>query len=102
MRILGVDPGTETTGYGLIDADPSGTRLRLITYGEIAGPARRRPLPLRLATVFRGLTELIRAVMMAEVDDGLRGHVADPNRGGHIGRAIGRVVSELTHDSVER
>src|SRR5438093_6101342 len=61
MRILGVDPGTETTGYGLIDADPSGTRLRLITYGEIAGPARRRPLPLRLATVFRGLTELILA-----------------------------------------
>ena len=27
--------------------------------------------------------------------------IADPNRGGHIGRAIGRVVSELTHDSVE-
>src|SRR5437867_2305345 len=61
MRILGVDPGTETTGFGLIDADAGGTRLRLLTCGEIVNPARGQPLPLRLQTMFQGLTALIHA-----------------------------------------
>ena len=34
MRILGLDPGTATTGYGIIDAVDG--RLTLVAYGVIS------------------------------------------------------------------
>ena len=37
-RVLGVDPGSETTGYGVIDSD--GQRHELIEYAGIRAPAR--------------------------------------------------------------
>ncbi|HSE98054.1 MAG TPA: crossover junction endodeoxyribonuclease RuvC, partial [Blastocatellia bacterium] len=37
-RVLGVDPGTDTTGYGVIDSD--GRRHELIEYAGIRAPAR--------------------------------------------------------------
>lgn len=37
-RVLGVDPGSETTGYGVIETD--GRRLLLIEYAGIRAPAR--------------------------------------------------------------
>lgn len=35
MRILGIDPGTEATGFGVIDTD--GDRHRLVEFGVIRG-----------------------------------------------------------------
>lgn len=56
MRILGVDCGTERTGYGVIDSD--GRSHRLICCGVIAtGP--RQALGLRLAALAKGLEEVI-------------------------------------------
>ncbi len=37
MRILGIDPGSERTGYGCIETD--GSRHRMITCGAIVAPA---------------------------------------------------------------
>jgi crossover junction endodeoxyribonuclease RuvC len=37
-RVLGVDPGSETTGYGVIETD--GRRLTLVEYAGIRAPAR--------------------------------------------------------------
>ena len=37
-RVLGVDPGSETTGYGVIETD--GRRLLLVEYAGIRAPAR--------------------------------------------------------------
>jgi len=34
MIVIGIDPGTATTGYGIIEEDPAG-RLSVITYGTI-------------------------------------------------------------------
>jgi len=56
MRILGVDPGSEATGYGLIESD--GSALRLVTFGVIRAPVRS-PFHERLLRVHRGLTELL-------------------------------------------
>ena len=56
MRILGVDPGSETTGYGLIESD--GSELRLITFGAIRTPARS-PFHERLLRIHSGLSELL-------------------------------------------
>lgn len=38
IRVMGVDPGTETTGYGVIDSD--GRRYELVEYAGIRAPAR--------------------------------------------------------------
>ncbi len=56
LRILGVDPGTETTGVGVVETSPDGRVLRAVHFADIVGPARRRPLPERLATIHAGLS----------------------------------------------
>lgn len=58
MRILGVDPGTATLGYGVIDDDGSG-HYRAVTYGVIS-PARNVPLPERLLEIYTRLQDTIR------------------------------------------
>jgi crossover junction endodeoxyribonuclease RuvC len=56
MLVLGIDPGTATTGYGIIrDAD---TGPALVSYGAVVTPAGA-PMPERLRTIFRELTRLI-------------------------------------------
>ena len=57
MRVLGIDCGTERTGYGIIDSD--GREHRLVTAGVIRTDARQ-PFPERLAAIARGLRDLIR------------------------------------------
>ena len=56
MIILGVDPGTAITGFGLIASD--GDALRVIEYGAITTPADWA-MPRRLAHIYRELTLLI-------------------------------------------
>jgi len=56
MRILGLDPGTATTGYGIIDADVG--CLSLVTYGVITTPAGE-DTATRLQKIFVELNQLI-------------------------------------------
>jgi crossover junction endodeoxyribonuclease RuvC len=53
--VLGVDPGTAITGYGVVEE--SDGRLRAIEYGAVTTPAGE-PLPLRLQTIYRELRDL--------------------------------------------
>ena len=57
LRILGVDPGLITTGYGLIDIK-AGEPV-LIEGGVIRTPIKL-PLEQRLSTIFLGIQELIK------------------------------------------
>lgn len=56
MLILGLDPGSRHTGYGLIQAQ--GDSLRPISFGRIS-VAASRPLPQRLAHLARELEALV-------------------------------------------
>jgi crossover junction endodeoxyribonuclease RuvC len=56
MRVLGVDPGTAITGWGLVEAD--GQSLRVVDYGAIT-TAAGEPLAGRLQQIYRRLRELI-------------------------------------------
>lgn len=56
MRILGLDPGTATTGYGVVDVEDG--QLTAVTYGVIKTSARD-PMPQRLQTIERGLKQLL-------------------------------------------
>jgi crossover junction endodeoxyribonuclease RuvC len=56
LLILGLDPGLGTTGWGVISAD--GNRLSHIANGQISTDSKA-PLPERLLTLDRALTDLI-------------------------------------------
>ena len=56
MVILGIDPGLNATGYGIIDARDEA--LRVITAGDIR-PPRQQPLSERLGRIRAALSELI-------------------------------------------
>ena len=54
-RILGVDPGSRATGYGIIDA--ADRRLRYVTSGRIR--TTQGPFPERLADIYRGMAAVL-------------------------------------------
>ena len=58
MRILGIDPGLQRTGFGLIDVD--GQRLGYVASGTISTlEAPRGDLPGRLKIIFEGVQEVV-------------------------------------------
>lgn len=56
MRILGIDPGTAITGFGVIDAD--GQKFKFVDAGVIRTP-KEQPMNERLNTVYDEMKELI-------------------------------------------
>ncbi len=57
MRVLGIDCGTEYTGYGVVE-QKSGGDLECVTAGAIC-LYKQQSLPVRLAQVFEELQKLI-------------------------------------------
>ncbi len=68
MRILGIDCGTERTGFGVIDSD--GRTHQLVAAGDIRTKAKD-PLSKRLTEIAAGLREVIanNAPEMAAVEE---------------------------------
>jgi crossover junction endodeoxyribonuclease RuvC len=59
VRVLGIDPGTATVGYGVVDRSASpGSAARLVECG-ILRTRPRESLQQRLAVIHDGLRELI-------------------------------------------
>ncbi|MDB5752662.1 MAG: ruvC [Ramlibacter sp.] len=57
MRILGIDPGLQTTGFGVIDVD--GHALQYVASGTITTThLHRGDLPARLQVLFDGINEV--------------------------------------------
>ncbi|MBI3087492.1 MAG: crossover junction endodeoxyribonuclease RuvC [Candidatus Omnitrophica bacterium] len=56
MRILGIDPGLNTTGYGVIASEPD--RLRLVAAGTVC-PSAAHPLSTRLGRLYDGVNHVI-------------------------------------------
>jgi crossover junction endodeoxyribonuclease RuvC len=58
VRILGLDPGSRVLGYGVVDSDAQGGRLRYVECGVLEA-RRGAPLETRLAEIAAGLEEVI-------------------------------------------
>jgi crossover junction endodeoxyribonuclease RuvC len=54
--ILGLDPGTASTGFGFVSV--VGSRLKALEYGVVSTPSEA-PLERRLEMIFAGVTELL-------------------------------------------
>jgi crossover junction endodeoxyribonuclease RuvC len=58
-RILGIDPGLQCTGFGVVDVE--GVQLRYVASGTIrTSEAALRDLPARLKIIFDGVREVAR------------------------------------------
>jgi crossover junction endodeoxyribonuclease RuvC len=57
MVVIGIDPGTATTGYGLVRENEDGS-LALVDYGVILTPAKM-DMPERLLELHRQLTQIL-------------------------------------------
>jgi len=57
MLVLGIDPGTATTGYGLVQENRDGS-LTAVSFGVIKTEAGK-PMPERLLSLYRELSEIL-------------------------------------------
>lgn len=58
LRILGIDPGLRTTGFGVVDAE--GPRLHYVASGTIKTQAAAvGDLPARIKIIFEGVCEVV-------------------------------------------
>ena len=59
LRILGIDPGLQTTGFGVIEAE--GSRLAYVASGTISTMSLARgDLPGRIKMLYDGVREVVR------------------------------------------
>lgn len=88
MRILGVDPGLDTTGYGcIVAAPPAAPRL---VEGGVVRSDPGAPLEQRLADLYTGLGEVCRDLQPdVVVVEELYAHYAHPRTAIMMGHARG-------------
>ena len=88
MRILGIDPGYATTGFGLIETEGSGG-LCLLRYGIVSTPADL-PFPRRLEILFDDVTELVKVTKpdASAVEELFWGHNITTGIGVSHGRGV--------------
>ena len=87
MRILGIDPGYATTGFGLILSD--GPVLKLLQYGVVTTP-KDLPFPKRLEMLFDDVTRLVEVTApdAAAVEELFWGHNITTGIGVSHGRGV--------------
>ena len=57
MAVIGIDPGTATTGYGIVEEEQDGC-LKALAYGTIETPSDLE-MPSRLLVLYRALNEIL-------------------------------------------
>jgi len=97
-RILGIDPGLNITGYGVLEIDDG--KLRLCEAGVIRGKTRDS-LTARLADIHRGVTEVI-AALQPEVMalEELYSHYERPRTAILMGHARGVICLAATQAGI--
>ena len=87
MRILGIDPGYATTGFGLLQAD--GPSVQLLRYGVVTTP-KELPFPQRLEILYDDVLRLVElsAPEAAAVEELFWGHNITTGIGVSHGRGV--------------
>ena len=95
VLVLGIDPGTAITGYGVVARGPTGS-VRLLECGVIRTSAAE-PLPVRIREIYDSIVELIdrhRPLAMS-VEDVFQGKNAQSAL--KLGHARGAVLLAAAH-----
>jgi len=87
MRVLGIDPGLNTTGYGVVEAE--GKKVRLVEAGVVRGTSRGS-IAARVAEIYHGVAEVIATLApTAMAVEELYSHYARPRTAILMGHARG-------------
>src|SRR5262249_34877660 len=88
LRILGIDPGLNITGYGVLQRDPKNPKQpRVIEAGVIRGKAKQS-LEERLAEIHAGVAETIASLKPGVMAlEQLYSHIAHPRTSILMGHA---------------
>ena len=90
MRILGVDPGLNTTGYGVVEVD--GRHIQLVEAGVVRGKTKGS-LTARLQEIHEGIADVIRSLEPAAMAlEKLYTHYDRPTTAILMGHARGVIV----------
>jgi crossover junction endodeoxyribonuclease RuvC len=97
-RIIGVDPGSRVTGYGVIDADRG--RLDFVACGVVK-TTPDHPFAYRLNEIFEGLNEVIQLTLpaVAAVEDVFL--ATNPRSALKLGHARGAAVVAAMQNGLE-
>ena len=94
MRILGIDPGLQCTGFGVIDTE--GSRLHYVASGTIqTSPKDGALLPARLKILFEGINEVVARYQPAEAACEIVFVNVNPQATLLLGQARGACVTAL-------
>jgi crossover junction endodeoxyribonuclease RuvC len=93
-RILGIDPGLRATGFGVIDQ--RGQKLQYVASGVIRSQ-ERDALPLRIATLFAGISAVIAEYRPDEASVEIVFVNVNPQSTLLLGQARGAALAALTH-----
>jgi crossover junction endodeoxyribonuclease RuvC len=97
--ILGVDPGLQLTGYGIIKS--SGSNVTLIEAGVIR-VSRSQSLPARLSELYEGISEVIKTYQLSAIAiEQLYSHYERPRTAILMGHARGVLFLAGAHASLD-
>lgn len=100
LRILGIDPGLNTTGYAVVEVEPAGT-LRVCEAGVVRGKSRGS-LTGRLVEIHGGVAEVIDAFRPAAMAlEQLYAHYEHPRTSILMGHARGVICLAAAERQVE-
>lgn len=97
MRVLGIDPGTATLGYGIIDGSEP---LRAVTFGAIRTSASEA-MPRRLLRLHHALLDLLQTHQPAVVAVEQLFHARNTTTSITVGQARGVVLLAAAESDLE-
>jgi crossover junction endodeoxyribonuclease RuvC len=98
MRVLGIDPGLNTTGYGVLDAVARG--VRLVEAGVVRSTPRAS-LPEKVREIYEGVADVIRSLQPDSVAiEKLYAHYERPTTAILMGHARGAIVLAAAQQGV--
>lgn len=100
MRILGIDPGLRTTGFGVIEAQ--GAELRYVASGTISTQHLDvSALPARLKVLFDGVGEVVQRYQPDCASVEIVFVNVNPQSTLLLGQARGACITALVHQNLE-
>jgi crossover junction endodeoxyribonuclease RuvC len=97
LRILGIDPGSRITGYGVLDV--LGDEARFVACGVIRTDSKQR-FPIRLKEIYDGIDDVILAhkPQMAAIEDIF--FAKNPQSALKLGQARGAIITAVMNHEV--
>lgn len=98
MKILGIDPGTATTGYGFIQTSGNGV-YKLLDFGWVK-TSKEDPHETRLSQIYTQVSELVRRLKPEQVAMEKLFFATNAKTAISVGQAMGVIMLAVTQASL--